>query len=177
MRLAHLVLLDELDSSRSPKICAHWLNPPPQTCGKVERWHQTLKGFLAKRPATTLAELQVVLDEVVDYYNEVRPHKARRRLTPAAAYRARAKARPHTLIHEPHWRIRRDVVDSRGHVSLRYLGRLRHLNVGWSLRGQVVQLYVLDDLVTFATQDGELIGETRIDPERDYQPKGWGARG
>jgi hypothetical protein len=26
--------------------------------------------------------------------------------------------------------------------------------------------------VTFTTEDGEFIGETRIDPNRDYQPKG-----
>jgi transposase InsO family protein len=29
----------------------------PQTCGKVERWHLTLKQFLAKRPARDLREL------------------------------------------------------------------------------------------------------------------------
>jgi hypothetical protein len=33
---------------------------------------------------------------------------------------------------------------------------------------------VLDDVVTFATGDGEFISETRIDPDRDYQPKGEG---
>ena len=146
----------------------------PQTCGKVERWHRTLKGFLAKRPATTLGELQLILEEVVHYYNNVRPHRALNRCTPSVAYHARAKAQPHTLINDPHWRIRKDTVDVRGHVTLRYLGKLRHLNVGWSYRGQVVHLYVLDDVVTFATEDGEFIGETRIDPNRDYQPKGDG---
>ena len=146
----------------------------PQTCGKVERWHRTLKGFLAKRPATTLGELQLILEEVVHYYNNVRPHRALNRRTPSVAYHARAKAQPHTLINDPHWRIRKDTVDVRGHVTLRYLGKLRHLNVGWSYRGQVVHLYVLDDVVTFATEDGEFIGETRIDPNRDYQPKGDG---
>jgi transposase InsO family protein len=148
----------------------------PQTCGKVERWHRTLKGFLAKRPATTLGELQEILDDVVRYYNEVRPHRGVGRRTPAVAYRARAKAKPHTLIHQPHWRIRTDTVDVRGHVTLRYLGKLRHLNVGWAYRGQSIRLYVLDDVVTFATEDGEFIGETRIDPNRDYQPKGEGFR-
>lgn len=148
----------------------------PQTQGKVERWHQTLKGFLAKRPAATLAELQDVLDDVARYYNEVRPHTSLARRTPDAVYHDRVRAQPHTLIHDPHWRIRTDRVDVRGHVTIRYLGRLRHLNVGWALRGQVVKLYVLDDLVTFATADGEFIGETRIDPTRDYQPKGEGFR-
>jgi transposase InsO family protein len=146
----------------------------PQTCGKVERWHRTLKKFLAKRPATTLGELQVVLEDVVRYYNDVRPHRGINRRTPSVAYNARAKAKPHTLIHQPHWRIRSDTVDVRGHVTLRYLGKLRHLNVGWAYRGHVIKLYVLDDVVTFASEDGEFIGETRIDPNRDYQPKGKG---
>ena len=126
----------------------------PQTCGKVERWHRTLKKFLAKRPAKTLGELQLILEDVVSYYNYVRPHRGINRRTPAVAYNARAKAQPNTLINDPHWRIRKDVVDVRGHVSLRYLGKMRHLNVGWIYRGQVVHLYVLDDVVTFATEDG-----------------------
>jgi transposase InsO family protein len=148
----------------------------PQTCGKVERWHRTLKKFLLKRPARTLGELQVILQDVVRYYNDVRPHRGINRRTPSVVYNARAKAQPHTLINNPHWRIRKDVVDVRGHVSLRYLGRMRHLNVGWSHRGQAIQLYVLDDVVTFATEDGEFIGETKLDPNRDYQPKGDGFR-
>jgi transposase InsO family protein len=146
----------------------------PQTCGKVERWHRTLKRFLAKRPATTLGELQPILEDVVRYYNEVRPHRGINRRTPAVAYDARAKAKANTLINDPHWRIRTDTVDVRGHVTLRYLGKLRHLNVGWAYRGQSIRLYVLDDVVTFANEDGEFIGETRIDPNRDYQPKGEG---
>ena len=148
----------------------------PQTCGKVERWHRTLKGFLVKRPAATLGELQAVLDDVVRYYNDVRPHRGVGRRTPSVAYNARAKAKPHTLIRQPHWRIRTDTVDVRGHVTLRYLGQLRHLNVGWAYRGQAIRLYVLDDVVTFASEDGEFIGETKIDPNRDYQPKGEGFR-
>jgi len=148
----------------------------PQTCGKVERWHRTLKGFLAKRPAGTLGELQTILEDIVRYYNDVRPHRSLERRTPATAYNARAKAQPHTLINNPHWRIRKDVVDMRGHVTLRYLGKLRHLNVGWSYRGQRICLFVLDDVVTFASEDGEFIGETRLDPSRDYQPKGDGFR-
>jgi len=148
----------------------------PQTCGKVERWHRTLKGFLAKRPAQTLGELNEVLEDVVRYYNDVRPHRGINRRTPSVAYHARAKATAHTLIYEPHWRIRTDTVDVRGHVTLRYLGKLRHLNVGWAYRGRSIRLFILDDVVTFATDDGEFIGETRLDPNRDYQPKGHGFR-
>jgi hypothetical protein len=95
-----------------------------------------LKKFLAKHPASSLFEMQAVLDDVVRYYNEVRPHRARNRQTPLVAYEGRDKMPAGTLIDQPHYRIRFDVVDVRGHVTLRYLGKLRHLNVGWAYRGQ-----------------------------------------
>jgi hypothetical protein len=142
----------------------------PQTCGKVERWHLTLKQFLAKRPARDLRELQAVLDEIVRYYNDVRPHQSRQRMTPRAAYEGRDKMPAGTLINQPHHRIRHDVVDQRGHVTLRYLGRLRHLNVGWKYRGERIRLYVVDDHVDIVTEDGELVGEIVLNPDKDYQP-------
>jgi len=66
----------------------------PQTCGKVERFHQTMKAFLTRQPrARSVAGLQVQVDRFVAYYNEVRPHRARGRMTPRAAFEAREKAR------------------------------------------------------------------------------------
>src|SRR5919112_2525341 len=45
----------------------------PQTCGKVERFHQTQKNWLATQPAAaTLTDLQQQLDAFRDYYNHVR---------------------------------------------------------------------------------------------------------
>ncbi|MFI4972731.1 MAG: IS481 family transposase [Hyphomicrobiales bacterium] len=142
----------------------------PQTCGKVERWHKTLKQFLVTRPATTIAELQEILDEKVRYYNEVRPHRSRGRVTPRAAYESRDTMPAHTLFNAPHYRFRHDVVDKRGHVTVRYLGKLRHLNVGWRYRGQSIHLYIVDEHVDIVTPDGELVGEITLDPERDYHP-------
>jgi transposase InsO family protein len=56
----------------------------PQTCGKVERFHQTLKKWLVRQPAAaTLADLQAQLDAFAGYYNTVRPHRALHRHTPA----------------------------------------------------------------------------------------------
>ncbi len=106
----------------------------------------------------------------------MRPRRRVNRCTPSVAHNARAKAKPYTSIRQPHWRIRTDTVDVRGHATLRYLGRLRHLNVGWAYRVQSIHLYIIDDVVTFATEDGEFIGETRIDLERHYQPKDEGFR-
>jgi transposase InsO family protein len=142
----------------------------PETCGKVERWHRTLKGFLARHTVHSLAELQRSLDEIVRYYNDVRPHQSRGRQTPRAAYEARDKMPARTLINQPHYRIRHDVVDSRGHVTLRYLGKLRHLNVGWKYQGQRIRLYCVDDHVDVVTEDGELVGEITLNPEKNYQP-------
>jgi len=66
----------------------------PQTCGKVERLHQTLKRYLARQAAArTLAELQTQLDAFAHYYDAIRPHRALGGRTPLQAYSARIKAR------------------------------------------------------------------------------------
>ena len=95
----------------------------PQTCGKVERFHQTLKRFLAKQePAATIDELQAQVDRFADYYNTVRPHRAIGRRTPAEAFAARPKATP-SLARLPvpgRFRLRRDKVDITGVVTLRH---------------------------------------------------------
>jgi transposase InsO family protein len=70
----------------------------PQTCGKVERLHQTLKRYLdAQQPAGTLTELQGQLDRFVHYYNNVRPHRALDGRTPLQAYIAGAGFEPATF--------------------------------------------------------------------------------
>jgi transposase InsO family protein len=52
----------------------HSLPYHPQTCGKVERFHQTLEKFLNKQTgATSIIELQAQVDRFIAYYNEVRP--------------------------------------------------------------------------------------------------------
>ncbi len=59
----------------------------PQTCGKVERFHQTQKKWLAAQPpAATIAVLQHQLDLFRGYYNTVRPHRAVGRRPPQQAY-------------------------------------------------------------------------------------------
>jgi transposase InsO family protein len=49
----------------------------PTTCGKVERFQQTLKRWLTHQPpAHTIAELQTHLDAFLDEYNHHRPHRS-----------------------------------------------------------------------------------------------------
>lgn len=67
----------------------------PQTCGKVERFHQTLKKFLGQQPpARSIKQLQSQIDRFIVYYNEVRPHRAKGRKPPLLAFDGRDKARP-----------------------------------------------------------------------------------
>jgi transposase InsO family protein len=67
----------------------------PQTCGKIERFWQTLKKWLRARPTpATLDELNELLAQFCEFYNHQRPHKALRGATPAEAFTATDKARP-----------------------------------------------------------------------------------
>lgn len=142
----------------------------PQTQGKIERFHQTLKRWLAARPTPAdLPELQGLLDEFQHWYNTARPHRARGRQTPAAAYAALPKASPET-DRDSEWRTRTDKVDKNGKISLRYAGTMRHLGVGRRHIGLAVLLLIHDRDVTVSdAATGEVIACHHIDPARDYQ--------
>jgi transposase InsO family protein len=143
----------------------------PQTCGKVERFHQTMKKFLAAGdPIENKKQLQRRIDRFVTYYNEVRPHRAVGRRTPLEAFSARAKAFP-TLpkIDCEGYRVRRDKVDRSGQVTLRYLGRLRHIKVGRAYTGWRVILLVAGRDVQILSSDGQPIRHFKLDPKKDYQ--------
>ena len=142
----------------------------PQTCGKVERFHQTLKKFLARQPgAPDLAGLQAQLDRFVAYYNGARPHRALGRRTPAEAFSARTKARPSTPLPEGHFRVRRDKVDKAGAITIRYQSRLHHIGMGARLKGRGVVMLVADRDIRVLSPDGELLRHLTLDPSRDYQ--------
>jgi transposase InsO family protein len=147
----------------------------PQTCGKVERFHQTLKRFLSKQPpAATIKELQAQVEVFVTYYNEVRPHRAKNRMTPRAASESRAKARPLKIdfSHQRELRVRHDKVDHDGSVTIRYKSKLHHIGMGRALKGTRVILLVVGRHIRVINQDGELLRELVLDPSRDYQPRG-----
>jgi transposase InsO family protein len=142
----------------------------PQTCGKVERFHQTLKKYLAKQSAAkTLAELQASLDRFVDHYNEGRPHRALGRRTPREVFDTKLKAHPPSRTSETHFRVRRDIVDKTGAVTLRHDSRLHHIGMGARHRGRRVVLLVADLDVRVLDEDGELLRHLTLDPTRDYQ--------
>jgi transposase InsO family protein len=145
----------------------------PQTCGKVERFHQTMKKFLAHQaPASDLGELQGQIERFVAYYNARRPHRALGRRTPWEVYAAKVKAHPPERRTATHFRVRRDRIDKAGRVTLRHESRLRHIGVGRAHARRRVLLLVADLDVRILSEDGELLRHLTIDPSRDYQPLG-----
>lgn len=147
----------------------------PQTCGKIERWHQTLKRFLAAQPHTrSIRELQRQLDRFVRYYNQIRPHRALGRRTPRSVYQARDKARPSAakITIQRDTRVRHDIIDPGGKITLRYKTRLHHIGIGRDQRGTRVIILRSGLDIRIVSADGELLRELTLDPTKDYQPTG-----
>ena len=141
----------------------------PQTCGKVERFHQTEKKWLAEQdPAETLEELQGQLDWFRTYYNEVRPRRAIGRRPPAEAYAAGPKDRPRGPVIEATYRVR----NTGGAVTLRHHSKLLHIKVGRRYAGTRVLMLIAGLDVRIVSDDGELIRELRIDLTKTYQGLG-----
>ncbi|MGO4383070.1 integrase core domain-containing protein [Specibacter sp. RAF43] len=89
----------------------------PQTQGKIERFHPTLKKWPALQPsADTCHKLDQQLARFQHLYNQERPHRALDRKTPAEVYTPLPKAAP-AVSHELHWRVRHDKIDGVGTVS------------------------------------------------------------
>jgi|SRR5579864_244038 len=167
-RRGRVALESELD--RLGVQCVHSTPYHPQTCGKVERFHQTLKLFLARQaPAESIPHLQLQLDAFRTVYNQQRPHRALDGRTPLQAFKARLKASPSPAQAQINYRIRRDRLDAQGRVTLRYLSRLRHFHVSYKRRRQEVILLVAGAHVRVLAEDGQLLRELTLDPARDYQ--------
>jgi transposase InsO family protein len=143
----------------------------PQTQGKVERFHQTLKKYLAKQePATTKKLLQGQLNRFAEYYNTERPHRGIGRRRPIEAFGAREKAGPiGPRIEAGGYRIRHDKVDRGGSVTLRYKGKLHHIGVGCPYAGWRVILLVAGLDVRVIGLDGSPLRHLTLDPSVDYQ--------
>ncbi|GAA3648733.1 IS481 family transposase [Nocardioides ginsengisoli] len=149
----------------------------PTTCGKVERFQQTMKKWLRAQPIqpTTLTELQTLLDSFREEYNQRRPHRSlEHRSTPAAAYTARPKATPSKdRSRETHDRVRTDKIDHVGTVTLRHNGRLHHIGVGRTYAGTHVRMLVQDlDITIIDAATGEILRELVLDPAKNYQGTG-----
>jgi len=63
----------------------------PQTQGKIERWHQTLKNRILLENYYLPGDLETQIDAFVDHYNHRRYHESLENLTPADVYFGRGQ--------------------------------------------------------------------------------------
>ena len=145
----------------------------PTTCGKAERFQQTMKKWLTAQPrAHTIAELQEQLDKFVVIYNQHRPHRALDRRTPEIVYNLLPKAAPGGGGAGAHHRVRYDRVDADGKVSLRRAGRMHHIGIGRAHKHRRVVLLIADlDIRVIDHDSGEVLRRLQLDPSRGYQPR------
>jgi transposase InsO family protein len=140
----------------------------PQTCGKVERFQQTLKKWLRYQPAArTLGELQAQLDWFRDYYNHRRPHRAIGRVTPWERFCASPRVAPDG---QPLTAAARRVELTVTATGTAELGRWA-IGLGAEFAGQPAQVFV-DGHHANVFIDGQLVRHLALDNNRRYQPTG-----
>lgn len=139
----------------------------PQTCGKIERFWQTLKKWLRARPApATLEELNELLAQFRDYYNHQRPHRALHAATPAQAFIATQKACPaERPLPAPLLVSRHTVGQTSGNLFIPPY----KVNVGLRWTGHECDIIRDGDHITIFSGT-TLVRSFTADPTRNYQP-------
>jgi transposase InsO family protein len=138
----------------------------PQTCGKVERFHQTLKKWLARQPrAESLEQLQAQLDLFRLIYNRHRPHRAIGRRLPADVWCHTPKSGPadHPLgTTSQTWQA----IVVEGRVSA---GRQYRISVGATYNSLPATI-ILTGVTCHVFVAGRHIRRLTINPNRRNQP-------
>ena len=80
----------------------------PQTQGKIERWHQTLKNRILLEHYFLPGDLEAQIEAFVDHYNHQRYHESLNNVTPSDVYFGRDKA-----ILQQRERIKRNTLETR----------------------------------------------------------------
>ena len=138
----------------------------PQTCGKVERHHQTLKKWLAARPAPAdLADLQALLDEYRDWYNTRRRHTAVNAAPRQAWDSAPSLGGPGHLPAQDDATVHKLTVAANGVIRV---GPVK-ISVGRALAGTSVTAIRDHDRVTVYTPAGDPVGTLRLDYAKTHQ--------
>lgn len=140
----------------------------PQTCGKLERFHQTLKKWLRRQPrARSLPELQRQLDTFLEYYNHERPHRALGGATPAQRFAATPPAYPTDepiTLPEPTTNKLTIATRTANQNGTVYLGRAT-INLGRPYAHHSVTLLRYGTRIVI-THDGTLIRRLTLEPGR-----------
>ena len=80
----------------------------PQTQGKIERWHQTLKNRILLENYFIPGDLEHQIEAFIDHYNHNRYHESLKNLTPADVYFGRGQT-----ILEQRERIKKKTIEQR----------------------------------------------------------------
>ena len=140
----------------------------PQTCGKVERFHQTQQRWLAAQPpAETIAELQTQLDWFRQLYNTARSHRALGRRTPAEVWHTTPRSGPAGRPLDTPTQIHHSTV-SGGSV---WAGRRYRISIGAAHQHKRATL-ITTGLACHVFIDGRLVRHLTINPTRQNQPLG-----
>lgn len=145
----------------------------PQTLGKLERFHRTLKEWLADEgPACDLGELQALLDRFRAHYNGERPHQGIGDETPLERFRGSARAGASAApalapsSSEPSYRPRAIVRKVASNGVFCYGGA--YINIGVRYAGARVRIVEEGELVHVYYGE-ELVRSLAPDPSRRYQ--------
>jgi transposase InsO family protein len=139
----------------------------PQTCGKIERFWQTLKKWLRAQPtAATIEELNDLLETFRSFYNHRRPHRALRGATPAEAFTVTEKARPAKRPLPAPVFVSRHTV---GHTSGKLHVAPYRVNVGLRWAGHECDVIRQGDYIAIFSGT-HLVRTLTADPNRNYQP-------
>ena len=139
----------------------------PQTCGKVERFHQTLKKWLAVQPRpATLEELQEQLDRFRDLYNHTRPHRSLERGIPAQVHATTPKSGPANQPLTQPTDIRHLKVRSNGVISI---GSRYDISLGAAYIAEIVTV-IITGLSCHVFHQGHLIRQLTLNPNHRNQP-------
>jgi transposase InsO family protein len=138
----------------------------PQTNGKVERFHQTLKRWLARQPrAASVGELGMQLDVFRHLYNHQRPHRSLGRRFPAHVWAAAPKSGPVNRALGAQTTIYRGVVrGGRLDAGRRYL-----ISLGAAYSGREA-LAVATGVSCHVFVEGRLVRALKLDPTTRRQP-------
>lgn len=100
----------ELVEYLSDKGMKHSRGAPyhPQTQGKIERWHQTLKNRILLENYFLPGDLELQIEAFINHYNHNRYHEGLKNLTPADVYCGRGQA-----ILEQRERIKQKTIEQR----------------------------------------------------------------
>jgi len=138
----------------------------PQTCGKVERFHQTLKRWLdARAHPADLAALQTLLDRFVERYNTRRRHRSIGRRTPLDVWTTTPRSGPaaHPID------VATVIFRSTTHRGRVWAGRRCCIGIGNRYDGQLATVVVTGHSCHIFIS-GRFIRRLTINPGRYYQP-------